>query len=52
MLYIVYYNGEYDIDEQGNIYTTYRLFNKADDAYNAAQDYERETGYIATITTL
>ena len=47
--YTVFYTGEYDLDEDGDVYTVYRDFDNYKDAMDAANDWERSTGYIATI---
>lgn len=51
VVYTVYYTGEYDLDEDGYAYTVYRDFDNYQDAKDAADDWERSTGYIATIRT-
>ena len=49
MGYVVYYNGKYDMDSDGNVFTAYAVFDNYADACASARDYENETGYITTI---
>lgn len=49
VVYTVYFTGEYDLDDDGYAYTVYRDFDNYQDAKDAADDWERSTGYIATI---
>ena len=49
--YTVFYTGEYDLDEDGDAYTVYRDFDNYQDAKDAADDWERSTGYVPTIHT-
>jgi len=48
-MWVVYYNGEYDLDDFGNVFTCYGKFNDYDDALKSAADYERATGIATTI---
>lgn len=48
--YRVYLTGEYDLDEDGDAYTVFKDFNNALDAYDEAEQWERSTGYVATIS--
>lgn len=52
MRYCVTFSGEYDMDELGNVFTCYKVCDTLDDARAEADDYERRTHYIATITAI
>ena len=48
-MWVVYYNGEYDLDDFGNVFTSYGIFDDYDKARESAADYERVTGIITSI---
>lgn len=52
MKYIVWYNGEEDMDECGNVIVAHRIFEDYDEARKSAESHEHDTGYIATIEFL
>ena len=47
--YIVWLNGEYDLDENGNVVVSHVIVNDYTKAREYAADHERITRYIATI---
>ena len=48
-MYVVYFVGEYDLDENGGVIPLIKSYNNKEAAFEAAQDWERSTGYIANI---
>ena len=48
-MYAVYFVGEYDLDENGNLIPLIKYYNNKEAAFAAAQEWERNTGYIANI---
>lgn len=48
-MYAVYFVGEYDLDNNGGVIPLVKYYNNEDAAFAAAQDWERNTGYIANI---
>lgn len=48
-MYAVYFVGEYDLDNNGNVIPLVKYYTNGDAAFAAAQDWERNTGYIANI---
>lgn len=51
-MYRVIFNGEYDLDENGNVYTVYRDCETYDEACEYADAWERDTHNIATVTRI
>lgn len=51
MKFVVYFNGEYDEDENGIVHTVSSEFEDFDDACEAADRYERDTYMPATIVS-
>ena len=51
MKFVVYYNGEYDIDENGNVFTAFSEFEDFEDACNAADQWELDTYNEATVVS-
>ena len=49
MAYVVYYTGEYDMDDFGNVFTAYNVFDDYDRACYEANYHTNTTGYIATV---
>lgn len=52
MTYRVIFNGEYDLDENGNVYTVFRDFDNYEEACEYADEWERATHNIATVTRI
>lgn len=50
MKYLVTFNGEYDLDIDGNVFTCYKICDTLQEAMEEAEDYERRTHCIAPIT--
>lgn len=48
-MYIVWYTGEYDLDDFGNVYTCHSFFDDFNAAKEAADQWCKDTMYIATI---
>ena len=48
-MYVVYFTGEYDLDENGGVIPLIKYYNNKEAAFAAAQEWERNTGYIANI---
>lgn len=48
-MYVVYLNGEWDMDANGNVFVSYLTFDNLNDAEDAAAAHERATGCIAAI---
>lgn len=48
-MYAVYFVGEYDLDDNGNLIPLIKYYTNGDDAFAAAQERQRNTGYIANI---
>lgn len=51
MVYIVWYCGEYDEDENGNLFTVSREFQTYEEAKRAADEWEMATGNPSRIET-
>lgn len=49
IMYAVYFTGEYDLDENGNLIPLIKHYKNKEAAFEAAQEWERNTGYIANI---
>lgn len=49
MKFRVYFNGEFDMNENGEVYTPFTETLRFDEALVLAAEHERATGYIATI---
>ena len=47
--YIVWFNGEYDIDENGYVFVSHVIVDSYELACEFARDYERATYHIATV---
>lgn len=48
-MYAVYFTGEYDLDENGNLIPLIKHYKNKEAAFEAAQEWERNTGCIANI---
>lgn len=48
-MYVVYFVGEYDLDENGNLIPLIKHYKNKEAAFAAAQEWERNTGNIANI---
>ena len=48
-MYVVYFVGEYDLDENGNLIPLIKYYKNEKAAFAAAQEWERNTGNIANI---
>lgn len=49
IMYVVHFTGEYDLDENGGVIPLIKSYNNKEAAFAAAQEWERNTGYIANI---
>lgn len=49
-MFVVYYAGEYDLDDNGNVIAMRTYHTTLEEAQRAADSWERETRCIATIT--
>ena len=49
IMYVVYFTGEYDLDENGGVIPLIKSYKNKEAAFAAAQEWERNTGYIANI---
>lgn len=49
IMYVVYFTGEYDLDENGGVIPLIKHYKNKEAAFAAAQEWERNTGYIANI---
>ena len=49
IMYVVYFTGEYDLDENGGVIPLIKSYKNKETAFAAAQEWERNTGYIANI---
>lgn len=47
--YIVWFNGEYDIDNNGNVFVSHIVVDSYEKACEYARDHERVTRYTATV---
>lgn len=52
MKYIVWFCGEYDLDENGNLYTLHKVFDTYEEACAEADGWMEETRNVATIETV
>ena len=48
-MYVVYFTGEYVLDENGGVIPLIKSYKNEEAAFAAAQEWERNTGYIANI---
>lgn len=48
-MYVVYFVGEYDLDENGYLIPLSKHCKNKEAAFAAAQEWEQNTGYIANI---
>lgn len=48
-MYVVYFVGEYDLDENGNLIPLSKCYKNKEAAFAAAQEWKQNTGYIANI---
>lgn len=48
-MYAVYFVGEYDLDENGNLIPLIKYYNNENAAFEAAQEWQENTGCIANI---
>ena len=48
-MYVVYFTGEYDLDENGNLIPLIKHYKNKEAAFAAAQEWQENTGYIANI---
>lgn len=49
IMYVVHFTGEYDLDENGGVIPLIKSYKNKEAAFAAAQEWERNTGYIANI---
>ena len=48
-MYVVYFTGEYDLDENGGVIPLIKSYKNKEAAFAAAQEWEQNTGNIANI---
>ena len=49
IMYVVYFTGEYDLDENGGVIPLIKSYKNKEAAFAAAQEWKEKTGYIANI---
>ena len=49
MAYVVWFNGEYDLDDFGNVITSHDVYEDYATACAYANSHTRDTGYVATV---
>lgn len=49
IMYVVHFTGEYDLDENGGVIPLIKSYKNKEAAFEAAQEWQENTGYIANI---